>query len=60
MANATGYTLDEIRAAFWKTFHKRGELWFDYLGTEEENTSCTEDFWGDFSDNLDQLDPLEE
>ena len=42
------YTLDEIKAAYWKEFHKSGEIFFDYLGPDEENDQCTEENWDSF------------
>ena len=46
------YTLEEIKEAFWKSFHKSGELWFNYLSDEESNKESTEEHWRDFSDYL--------
>ena len=46
------YTLDQIRNAFWRTFHKGGDVWFDYLGTEEEVESSTEGQWQSFVAHL--------
>lgn len=47
------WTLDQIRQAFWKTFHKEGELWFDYLSDEEICEASTRGIWSEFADNLD-------
>ena len=46
------YSKEDIKKAFWETFHKSGELWFNYLGTDEENESSTESKWEQFLDNL--------
>lgn len=46
------YKLDEIKKAFYETFHKSGERWFEYLGNEEECNNSTEEEWQDFLDNL--------
>ncbi len=43
-----------LRDAFWKEFHKSGELWFDYLGTEDECQQCTEQAWNDFAEKFNQ------
>jgi len=45
-------TTDDVRAAFWKTFHKCGEVWFNYLGTEDENEHATQAFWDELLENL--------
>lgn len=39
-----------LHGAYWKKFHKAGELWFDYLGTEEECEAITEQNWQDFAE----------
>jgi hypothetical protein len=46
------WTTDEICDAFWKCFHKSGERWFDYLGTDEENQESTKAYWEEFLDCL--------
>ncbi len=46
------WTLEEIKSAFWKTFHKSGELWFDDLGKNEDCVECTNSFWMEFIENL--------
>lgn len=54
--NGTGpsasWTLDQIRQAFWQTFHKEGELWFDYLSDEHACAQCTRGVWEEFAENL--------
>ena len=42
------FTLEQIKAAFWKNFHESGELWFSYLGSDEENQNATETHWQEF------------
>jgi hypothetical protein len=49
------YTLREIKTAFWSQFHESGELWFDYLGDDEENEICTNDYWEEFIECLDEI-----
>jgi hypothetical protein len=46
------FTLEEIRRAFWLQFHKSGELWFNYLGTPEENEASTRSGWQEFEEAL--------
>jgi len=46
------YTVDEIKKAFWETFHESGELWFNYQGTPENNTEVTEEWWDTFLEEL--------
>lgn len=41
-----------IKDAFWGTFHKGGEFWFDYLGDEDECEESTNDKWLEFMRNL--------
>lgn len=41
-----------LRGAYWKKFHKAGELWFDNLGTEEECEAITEQNWRDFAEGI--------
>jgi hypothetical protein len=52
------WTLDQIRQAFWKTFHKEGELWFDYLSDEETCEESTRGMWSEFTDNLNASNAL--
>ena len=49
------YTVDEIRAAYWKQFHEAGEFWFSNLGTSESNTRRTESYWKDFLEGLTKI-----
>ncbi len=49
------YTLEEIKEAFWGTFHESGEQWFDYLDTDEENEESTNSTWLEFKDELDNI-----
>jgi hypothetical protein len=48
------FTISQIKAAFWEQFHKAGELWFDYLGSEEDNQSCTNGSWEEFLESLEK------
>jgi len=49
------YIKEEIKNVFWKTFHKTGEVWFDYIGDKKECEECTLNEWSYFEDNLDNL-----
>jgi len=49
------FSIEQIKAAFWEEFHKAGELWFDYLGDEENNENSTEGHWQDFLETLERL-----
>lgn len=48
------YTKEEVKKAFWKTFHKAGEIYFDNISwhTKESHEECTECYWVDFLENL--------
>lgn len=46
------FTLFEIRRAFFESFHESGELWFDYLGSPQENLESTEKYWIEFEEKL--------
>lgn len=46
------YTREQIKKAFWDTFHKTGEQWFNYLGDDAENEETTNGYWYDFEENL--------
>jgi len=46
------FSLDQIKKAYWEEFHESGELWFDYLGNEEENEGSTIDGWTHFLEVL--------
>lgn len=46
------YSEQQIKDAFWKTFHKSSENFFDYLSTEEDNTYSTNSYWDEFFENL--------
>jgi hypothetical protein len=41
MAGTESFTVEEVRAVYWDYFHEAGELWFNYLGTPEENAEET-------------------
>lgn len=49
------YTLEQIKKAFWSQFHESGELWFNYLGSHEENEGSTKIAWKDFVEDLDKI-----
>lgn len=46
------YTEEQIKNAFWKSFHEAGEIWFDYLSDEESNNKSTQCKWEDLLENL--------
>ena len=45
--DAPQYTEAQIKAAFWKMFHKAGEFWFD------ANEKSTQGGWAEFLEGLD-------
>lgn len=51
-----GYSLREIKRAFWKNFHKSGENWFDYLSSERDCVDSTKDGWRGFLESLHATD----
>lgn len=47
------FSIDEIKEAYWKTFHKSGEHFFDYLSPHDsENVWSTVSNFMDFLENL--------
>lgn len=46
------FSLEEIRRAFWARFHKSGEQWFTYFGSEADCESATNGFWAEFVEYL--------
>ena len=46
------YEESAIKKAYWKCFHKAGELFFNHIGTKEENESSTEQGWLEFIEIL--------
>jgi len=50
------YTLAQIKQAFWSNFHCMGDVWFGYLGTEEENEESTQTEWQEFLEILNEID----
>ncbi len=47
------HTTEEIKKAFWDTFHKIGEVNFNYLDADPDICeSSTNDHWEDFLENL--------
>ena len=49
------YTILQIKEAFWKQFHLSGELWFNYLGNDEDNQDSTNSEWEQFLEELEKL-----
>lgn len=50
------YSKDQIKKALFNYFNEEGELFFDYLGSKEENERYTESFWDEFSLELDKVE----
>jgi len=48
------FTEEQIKEAFWETFHRVGEVFFDYISTDEENEESTNETWLEFLDNLEK------
>lgn len=48
------YTLAQIKKAFWARFHEKGELWFNYLDSPEENEEDTNASWEAFLEELEK------
>jgi hypothetical protein len=46
------FSLEAVKAAFWKTFHKSGEKWFSYIDEDAECEYMTKSEWDDFLENL--------
>lgn len=46
------FTEDQVKRAFWEHFHKKGEIFFDYLGSPEKNEASTADEWQEFAGKL--------
>lgn len=45
---AAAYSVEQIKAAYWRCFHKSGEYWFEEFGSERDCTEATESLWGEF------------
>ena len=52
------FDIETIKAAFWDTFHKRGDIFFKYPidehWTEQDCQESTTDEWYTFIDNLEK------
>jgi hypothetical protein len=44
--------LSAAKQVFFDMFHQSGQWFFDYLGTEEENTQSTQTNWEEFEERL--------
>jgi hypothetical protein len=51
------FTLQQIKDAYWKCYHEKGEFWFSYLDGPIENTVATTTYWLHFQHTL--LQPKE-
>jgi len=60
MSERDSYTLKEISVAFGKTFHRSGEAFFDYMGTDKECEESTKWYWEEFVENLETVRPQDE
>jgi len=56
--NTNRWNLSQIKSAFWITFHKQGELYFDDLSDEQSNENCIAGFWSELVENLNSLKPI--
>ena len=48
----SGFSEEELKIAFWKTFYKQGEVFFDYMGSDEDCDYTVIEYWNDFLDYL--------
>ena len=47
------YTLDEVKNAFWSTFHETGEILFPYAADDpERNQQITDSWFNNFVETL--------
>ncbi|KKN02519.1 hypothetical protein LCGC14_1116910 [marine sediment metagenome] len=49
------FTEEELKVAFWKTFHKQGEMFFPYMAEYGEDEPCDSEVqfcWQDFLEHL--------
>lgn len=46
------FTIEQIKAAFWNTFHKQGEVWFEYISDDQYCEGTTNAHWDDFEERL--------
>ena len=54
-ATTPTYSLDALKAAYWKEFHGRGDIFFDYVtdkGNPNGPEECTQSYWEDFEEAL--------
>ncbi len=47
------YTKEQVKAAFWRRFRGAGELWFPYVGRDEEIDKSVDDVWQGMAQELD-------
>ena len=47
------YTVEQIKAAFWRQFYEAGELWFGDHRTSDKD-ALIETFWSEFTQELDK------
>lgn len=52
------YTMEQIKDAFFKEFHKSGEVFFDYLGDDLSSHESTQAIFDDFAERLEVLHTL--
>ncbi len=48
------YTLEQIKKAYWKEFHKSGEWYFEYMDDEKTCEENTQSEWRDFEEALNE------
>lgn len=46
------FTVEKIRAAFWRTFRESEEAWYDYLRNCAQSDASVEEYWNAFLQNL--------
>jgi len=59
VSNEKTYTMSQIKEAFFKEFHRSGEVFFDYLGDDLSAHESTQAIFDDFAQRLEALQSLE-
>jgi len=63
MGNEPKFSKEQVRLAFWKTFHESGEIFFPYPDMGEDEEDCelfTNEMWEDFFSNLNALNDADD
>jgi len=45
-------SIEDVKIAFWKTYHERGEVWFSRFGEDDEREFSTNLEWERLVENL--------